>query len=122
MMYTVTATVDDAYDDEHHDGVVGFTTDTACGDGVDYAWSPHTQRFLRNTDTKTWTLYNFQPGVQYYYAVRTGTAGSYQYACGDLGTPTLPQALDDVDLVVDYPAARRTTRSTSSSIPTTATA
>jgi hypothetical protein len=101
MMYTVTATVDDTYDDEHHDGVVGFTTDPSCGEGVDYQWSPHTQRYLRNTDTRTWTLYNLQPGVQYYYAVRTGIEGSYQYHCGDLGTPTLPQALDDLDLVVD---------------------
>jgi hypothetical protein len=102
MMYSVTATVDNTRDNELHDALVGFTTDTACGDGVDYTWSPDMQRFTR--ETRTWTLYNFQPGVTYYYAVRTGIAGAYQYHCDELGTPTLPQALDDVDLVVEHPS------------------
>jgi hypothetical protein len=101
MMYTVTATVDDTFDDPQHEGVVGFTTDPGCGDGVAYTWSP-AQIFDRAT--RFWTLYNFQPGVPYYYAVRTGTDGSYEYSCGELGTPTLPQALDDLDLVVDHPS------------------
>jgi hypothetical protein len=99
MMYTVTATVDDTFDNARHEGVVGFTTETGCGDTVDYTWSPRIQTFDRAT--RTWTLYNFQPGVPYYYAVRTGTDGDYEYACGDLGTPTLPTGLDDLDLVVD---------------------
>jgi len=99
MMYTVTATVDDAYDDAQHEAVVGFTTETACDDTVAVTWSPLTQTFRR--PTKTWTLYNFQPDVAYYYVVRTGTAGAYRYSCGDLGTPTLPTALVDLGLVVD---------------------
>jgi hypothetical protein len=100
MMYTVTATVDDTFDDLSHQGVVGFTTETGCGGTVHYTWSPDTQIFNRKP-TRTWTLYNFQPGVAYYYAVRTGVAGSYQYSCGTLGTPTLPTALEDLGLVVD---------------------
>ena len=104
MMYTVTATVDDAYDSPQHEAVVGFTTDVGCDDTVQYTWSPDTQTF--DKATRTWTLYNFQPGVAYHYVVKTGTAGAYQYTCGDLATaeaptPTLPQALDDLDLVVD---------------------
>ena len=105
MMYTVTATVDDTFDNAQHEGVVGFTTETGCDDTVSYTWSPDTQTFARGS-TRTWTLYNLQPGVEYHYVVRTGTAGAYQYACGDLATsdaptPTLPTALEDLDLVVD---------------------
>jgi hypothetical protein len=106
MMYTVTATADDTFDDERHDAAVGFTTTApparyphACPSGATYAWSP-TKRFSRS-DTLSWTLYNFQPGTNYYYAIRTGSPGYYEYTCGalwtaDAPTPKLPDALDEL--------------------------
>ena len=109
MMYTVTVTVDDTFDDASHEAVVGFTTETGCGDTVNYTWSPRTQVF-NHRPHRTWTLYNFQPGVQYHYAVRTGAAGSYQYHCGDLGTPTIPTALADLGLVVDNSSSAYSTK------------
>ncbi len=111
MMYTVTATVDDTFDNARHQAVVGFTTTApppghprACPAGATYSWA-RTQTYAGD-DTQRWTLYNFQPGAQYYYAIRTGTRGNYQYRCGALATlaaptPRLPPALDELALEVD---------------------
>jgi hypothetical protein len=112
MMYTLTVTVDDTYDNARHDAMVGFTTtdrfggDPAVGCPAEtaYKWSPHVQTF--DTDTRRWTLYNLQPGQAYYYAIRTGTRGNYEYTCGALETaaaptPMLPTTLADLNLVVD---------------------
>jgi hypothetical protein len=111
MMYTLTVTVDDTWDNARHDAMVGFTTRGRFGGDVSecpaqtaYTWSPHVQRF--DAPTRRWTLYNFQPGEEYYYAIRTGTRGNYEYSCGALETaaaptPTLPIALADLNLIVD---------------------
>jgi hypothetical protein len=111
MMYRIRVTVDDVFDNARHDAVVGFTTTApppgyprACPEDATYSWS-RTQRYA-GTDTLSWTLYNFQPGTSYYYAIRTGEPGYYEYRCGSLSTPaaptpTLPPALEELDLVVD---------------------
>ena len=115
MMYTVTATADDTFDDEQHDAVVGFATRgtgpdgnpaTTCPANTEYTWSPVTHRFDGGHQTRSWTLYNFQPDTPYYYVIRTGTAGDYKYWCGELSTddaptPTVPTELAELNLEVD---------------------
>jgi len=111
MMYKVTATVDDVFDNARHEAMVGFTTTAppvghprACPTGATYSWS-NAQTYA-GSDTLSWTLYNFQPGTSYYYAIRTGSPGYYQYRCGALSTaaaptPTPPPALAELALVID---------------------
>jgi hypothetical protein len=113
MMYRLTATVDDTYDNARHEAVVGVTTTPpppgyprACPTNATYTWSRQVHRYAAPQATKSWTLYNFQPGTHYYYAIRTGTAGNYEYRCGALTTraaptPRLPRALEELALVVD---------------------
>jgi hypothetical protein len=106
MMYTVTVRVSDTYDDEAHTAVVGFTDIAprragACSSGPFQFSQPQ----VFNTDTRTWTLYNFQPGTPYYYKVRIGAPGSYRVYCGELATaetpvPTIPDDLDALDIQV----------------------
>jgi hypothetical protein len=90
MMYNVTVTVSGAYDDPDHNVRVGFAADgTDCTTGT---WKmSHVERFATTT-TKTFTLYNFQPGSTYDYKVQVGN-GPYTTACGVLGTPSLPANL-----------------------------
>jgi hypothetical protein len=104
MMYTVTVTVDAYADDVDHEAVVGFTDDyTTCNDRTT-AWSWAPAQSFDTTATRTWSLYNFQPGTTYYYKVRLGGAGSTHRArCGVLETalaptPTVPSALADLNL------------------------
>ena len=114
MMYTVAATVDDTYSNERHKGAIGVTS-TAAGSGMasttclastEYTWSPIEQVF-DTRDTRTWTIYNLQPGTAYYYSVRTGeSAATYQYYCGALTTaavptPTVPATLAALNLTVE---------------------
>jgi hypothetical protein len=107
MMYTVTATVDSVAADAAHTAVVGFTEDyTTCTDlATAWKWAP--AQIFDTTDTRTWTLYNFQPGTTYYYKVRVGGMGSgYRQKCGILETtaaptPTIPTALGYLDIEYD---------------------
>jgi hypothetical protein len=103
MMYTVTVTVDRYADDADHVATVGFTDDfTSCtGSMTDWKWGP--AQTFDTTNTRTWTLYNFQPGTTYYYKVRVGGPGSRRSTCGVLETdaaptPTIPDALADLNL------------------------
>jgi hypothetical protein len=113
MMYTVTVTVDDTYDNMRHRGEIAFTSKGAgvgnpaagCPATTDYTWSSASHVFS-DADTWTFPLYNLQPGTSYYYMVRTGTSANYKYSCGALTTkaaptPTVPSALADLNLSVD---------------------
>jgi hypothetical protein len=124
MMYTVTATVDDTYDNARHGAVVGFATRgtgprgnpvTNCPATTDYTWSPVEQVFDTGHPKRTWTLYNFQPDTPYYYVIRTGAEGNYKYACGALSTeaapmPTVPPTLAALNLAVDNSSDDRFTK------------
>ncbi len=106
MMYDVTVKVTDTYADAAHTAVVGFT-DVAPRRGATCSSGPYkfSEPQVFDVDTRTWTLYNFQPGTTYYYKVRIGTAGSYKNYCGELSTadapvPSLPDGLADLDLSV----------------------
>ena len=86
MMYTVTVTVDGFAADSDHTAVVGFTDDyTTCAGSV---WKYSLPKFFDTTDTRTWTLYNFEPGQTYFYKVRVGppTGGTTRTLCGELTT------------------------------------
>lgn len=99
MLYAVTVTVSGYYDDADHDAQVGYRVDdgTACSSATGWKWS-HPERF-KTTATKTWTLYNFQPGTNYDYKVKVGSAGGpWNTTCGDLGTPSLPTNLGNLNL------------------------
>jgi len=106
MMYTVTVTVDGFAADADHAAVVGFTDDyTTCAGSV---WKYSLPKFFDTTATRTWTLYNFEPGQTYYYKVRVGppTGGTARMVCGELTTmaaptPTLPANLANLNLVYD---------------------
>ena len=92
MMYAVSVTVSSRGADAAYDAKVGFArrgTDCATG-----SWKMgRVQRF--DTDhTLTWTLYNFEPGELYDYRVQLGS----EVECGELGSPTLPPALEALDL------------------------
>ena len=107
MMYRVTVRVSDAFPDAAHTAVVGFT-DVAPkrGKGCSTGRYKYAQPQVFDTDvTRTWTLYNFQPGTSYYYKVQIGAAGSGRTYCGKLSTfdapvPTLPDNLDALHLEV----------------------
>jgi len=102
MMYAVTVTVSGAYDDADHDAKVGFRTGdgSTCKTDAGWKWS-HVERFATST-TKTFILYNFQPGVQYQYMVMVGPPGSAKFECDTLGTPpSLPANLSYLDLDFD---------------------
>jgi hypothetical protein len=100
MMYDVTVTVDGAAADTDHSATVGFTSSyTTCmaTPAANWKWAP-TQVF-DTTTTRTWRLWNFQPGTTYYYKVRVGMpGGTTRTRCGTLSTtaaptPTVPEAL-----------------------------
>ena len=63
MMYDVTVKVTDTYADAAHTAVVGFT-DVAPRRGAACSSGPYkfSQPQVFDVDTRTWTLYNFQPG------------------------------------------------------------
>ncbi len=106
MMYTVTVTVDGFAADPDHAAVVGFTDNyTTCAGSV---WKYSLPKFFDTTATRTWTLYNFEPGQTYYYKVRVGppTGGTARMVCGELTTtaaptPTLPTSLANLNLQYD---------------------
>jgi hypothetical protein len=106
MMYTVTVTVDGYAADADHAAVVGFTDSYTTCTGSTWKWSQ--PKFFDTTDTRTWTLYNFEPGQTYYYRVRVGppTGGTNRNVCGELTTtaaptPTLPTNLANLNLQYD---------------------
>ncbi len=108
MMYTVTVTVDGTGADADHGAKVGFTDlYTSCTDPTTvWKWAP--SQTFDTTDTRTWTLYNFQPGTTYYYKVRVGGARSRISACGVLtttlaATPTIPPDLANLDIEFSKP-------------------
>jgi hypothetical protein len=105
MMYTVTVTVSAIAADVDHVAKVGFTDDyQSCRDPTTiWKWAP--EQTFDTTDTRTWTLYNFQPGTAYYYKVQIGgaSASTHRWYCGalattDVPTPTIPTALAALDL------------------------
>jgi hypothetical protein len=103
MMYTVTVTVDTTAADVDHTAKVGFTDSyTSCTDTTTvWKWAP--PQTFDTTDTRTWTLYNFQPGATYYYKVRVGAGTMHRSVCGQLTTPAaetpwVPDDLAGLDL------------------------
>jgi hypothetical protein len=104
MMYDVTVTVSGYANDADHAAVVGFTTEsdyTTCNATTTWTWAP-TQTF-DTTATRTWRLWNFQPGTTYYYKARVGRPGMYRSTCGVLSTteaptPTVPPELAALEI------------------------
>jgi hypothetical protein len=91
MLYDVTVTVDGVGSDTGHSAVVGYVSDddySTCGGTTAWKWS-HRERF-NTTDTRTWTLYNFQPGTTYHYKVTVGVGANARSRCGILETPEAP--------------------------------
>jgi len=97
--------VDGAAADADHNAVVGFTSSyTTCmgTPATSWKWAP-TQAF-DTTTTRTWRLWNFQPGTTYYYKVRVGRpGGTTRTRCGVLSTtaaptPTVPEDLAALEL------------------------
>jgi hypothetical protein len=107
MMYDVTVKVSAIFPDAWHTAVVGFTdvppkVKGACSAGP-YKYSQ--PQAFDDTDTRTYTLYNFEPGTPYYYVVQIGAPGAYRRYCGELSSiyarvPTLPSDLDELHLEV----------------------
>lgn len=99
MMYTVTVTVDGTASDADHTAMVAFASEddyVGCGNATPWKWS-HAESF-DTTDTRSWTLYNFQPGTKYYYRARLGGGATTRSRCGVLETvaaptPTIPDEL-----------------------------
>jgi hypothetical protein len=109
MMYTVTVEVTGHADDADHVAVVGYTDDyTTCAGSQ---WTDAPAQTFDTTSTRTWTLYNFQPGTTYYYRVRVGPLrGATRLRCGKLETalaptPTLPTNLGYLNLQFDKAGA-----------------
>lgn len=104
MMYTVAVTVDSTAADPDHSAVVGYASEddyTTCNGTTAWKWA-RPQRF-NTTATRTWTLYNFIPGKQYYYKITVGTGATARSRCGalsttDAPTPTLPTNLSYLNL------------------------
>jgi hypothetical protein len=112
MMYDVTVTVDGTGADASHAAVVGYVADsdyTACDATVGWKWS-HAEVF-DDTDTRTWTLYDFVPGTVYRYKVVVGDpSGTVRVRCGILRTkaaptPTLPPDLAALNLQYELAGA-----------------
>jgi hypothetical protein len=106
MMYTVRVTVDGTGADADHAAVVGFVSDddyTTCGDAAT-PWKWGRTQTYDDSDTRTWTLYNFVPGTTYHYKFLVGDpAGTTRMKCGILQTaaaptPTLPANLSYLNL------------------------
>lgn len=126
MMFTLTVSATGtALNGADHDVTVGITTNGTAFSNC-YASTSGPWRF---SDTKqfaagagpppppslTWTLYNFEPGVDYYYKILvgdgvTGMSPGYTATCGALEKvastpPDLPAALGDLTLTYDKNAA-----------------
>ena len=110
MMYAVTVTVDGTASDADHVATVGFVPEaeyTTCAGTTTWKYG-RTQTF-DTSDTRTWTLYNFQPGTAYYYKIRIGRPGTsmpVRIRCGTLTTtaaptPTLPANLAALNLTYE---------------------
>jgi hypothetical protein len=114
MMYDVTVTVDGLGSDPAHTAVVGYLPDdeyTTCNAVAAWKWSP--SQAFDTADTRTFRLYNFQPGTLYHYKVLVGTGPHRRARCGILETaaaptPTLPTSLDDLN--IDFAKAGRAHR------------
>jgi hypothetical protein len=91
MMYQVTVQVRDYAPDADHTASVGFAPrGTACATGT---WNIGLEQQFDTTNTRSWILYNFQPGTRYDYKVQVGSGSTARTRCGALGTPRLPTNL-----------------------------
>jgi hypothetical protein len=113
-MFDVTVSVGtgDTADNAQHDADIGFMTETDylnlsgshCHASGLWKFSAK-QRFKDAASASlTWRLYNFIPDEAYWYVVRQSAPGSggYVYTCYSLGTPTLPDNLDYLNLQVSH--------------------
>ena len=106
MMYTVSVTVDGTAADADHVAAVGYVEAadyTTCTDDTT-PWKWASSQTYDTSATRTWTLYNFVPGREYYYKWMVGDpSGTVRTRCGPLGTtaaptPTLPENLADLNI------------------------
>ena len=99
MMYQVIVRVSNHAADADHIATVGFAPDgTDCATGT---WTTAPAQQFATTNSKTWILYDFQPGTRYDYKVQVGSGASARTRCGNLGVPRLPASLAAVNLQFD---------------------
>ncbi len=96
MMVEVRVRVRNHAADADHLASVGFATrGTDCTTGT---WTMAPQQQFATTNSRSWMLYNFQPGGAYDYKVQVGSGSTARTQCGALPTPRLPTNLAALDL------------------------
>jgi hypothetical protein len=96
MMFQVTVRVRNHAADADHIASVGFAPrGTVCTTGT---WKMGNEQQFATTNSKSWMLYDFQPGSRYDYKVQVGSGSTAKTQCGALGTPRLPTNLGALNL------------------------